>query len=237
VLRQRVACREGQIRQLKETHSMKTTSHLKEPFCALSHGIGVLLSLAGLVALLILARGEAWRTVALSIYGASLILLYVASTLYHTFCITPQHGSWLARFDYSAIYLLIAGSYTPVCLVTLRGAWGWSLLAVVWTLAIAGVVTSLAWKDKPPWLRITAYILMGWLIVLALAPLRASWPPEAFVWLLIGGLAYSVGVVVLATDKPHLWPGKFSAHDLWHLFVLGGSACHFILMLKWIAPL
>lgn len=210
---------------------------LKEPFCALSHGVGVLLSLAGLVLLLALAHGEAWRTVGFSIYGISLILLYTASTLYHTFRKTPCEGSWFARFDYSAIYLLIAGSYTPLCLVTLRGAWGWSLLAIVWALAIAGVATSLAWKTKPPWLRITAYVAMGWLVVFALSPLRAAWPAEAFGWLVGGGLAYSVGVVILAVDKPHLWPGKFSAHDLWHVFVLGGSVCHFVLMALWVAPL
>jgi hemolysin III len=216
---------------------MRIIRNPKEPFCALSHGLGILLSFVALVVLLVIARGEAWRTVALTIYGLSLISLYLASTLYHTFCITPQKGSWFARFDYSAIYLLIAGSYTPLCLVTLRGAWGWSLLAVVWALAIAGIATSLAWKSKPPWLRITAYILMGWLVVLALSPLHAIWPTAAFAWLTAGGLAYTLGVVVLATDKPHLWPGKFSAHDLWHLFVMGGSACHFVLMLKWIAPL
>ncbi len=210
---------------------------LKEPFCAVSHGAGVLLSLAGLIFLLILARGEVWRVIAFSIYGVTLILLYVASTLYHALRLSPRGESWLARFDYSAIYLLIAGSYAPICLITLRGAWGWSLLAIVWALAIAGVATSLAWKSKPPWLRITAYVIMGWLIVFALAPLRASWPPEAFAWLLAGGLAYSIGTVILAVDKPHLWPGRFSAHDLWHLFVLGGSICHFVLMVTWVAPL
>jgi hemolysin III len=210
---------------------------LKEPFCAISHGAGVLLSITGLIALLVIARGEAWRTVALSIYGATMILLYLASTLYHALRVSPRGESWLARFDYSAIYLLIAGSYTPICLVTLRGAWGWSLLAIVWALAIAGIATSLAWKSKPPWLRITAYIIMGWLVVFALAPLRAIWPPEAFTWLLAGGLAYSIGTVVLAIDRPHLWPGKFAAHDLWHLFVLSGSGCHFFLIAKWVAPL
>lgn len=210
---------------------------VKEPFCALSHGAGILLSLAGLIGLLGIARGEAWRTVGLSIYGGSMILLYLASTLYHALRLSPRGESWLARFDYSAIYLLIAGSYTPVCIVTLRGVWGWSLLSVVWTLAIAGVVTSLAWKSKPPWLRITAYVVMGWLVVVALSPLRALWPSEAFKWPLAGGLAYSIGTVVLATDKPHLFPGKFSAHDLWHLFVLGGSGCHYILIAKWVAPI
>lgn len=210
---------------------------LKEPFCAVSHAAGVLLSVAGLIVLLVLARGEAWRIVGLSIYGATMIVLYTASTLYHALRVSPRRESWLARFDYSAIYLVIAGSYTPVCLVTLRGAWGWSLLAIVWALAIAGIATSLAWKSKPPWLRVTAYVIMGWLIVFALAPLRTIWPPEAFRWLVAGGVAYSVGTVVLAIDKPHLWPGKFSAHDLWHIFVLTGSGCHFVLIARYVAQL
>jgi hemolysin III len=211
--------------------------NLKEPFCGLSHGLGVLLSLAGLIALLVFARGKGWHLLAFSVYGISLLTLYVASTLYHSLRVSPRIEKCLARFDYCAIYFLIAGSYTPVCILALGGAVGWTLLSAVWTLAISGILACLFWKKNPAWLRMTLYLVMGWLVVFALSPLRAALPAAAIGWLTAGGVAYSVGAVILAMDRPHLWPGKFSAHDLWHLFVLGGSACHFVVMALFIAPL
>lgn len=216
---------------------MKQAHHFKEPFCTLSHGAGVLLSVIGLGFLLVLANGEPWRVAALAIYGTTLVLLYAASTLYHALHAPPRVESWLARFDYSAIYLLIAGSYTPVCVVKMGGAWGWGLLIAVWSLAVVGVTSTLVWEKKPAWLRITLYLVMGWLVVIAIGPLCASLPAAAIGWIVAGGLLYSVGTVVLCADKPHLWPGRFSAHDLWHLFVLGGSACHFVVAACWVAPL
>jgi hemolysin III len=210
---------------------------LKEPFCSISHGVGVLLSLAGLIALLIFARGKGWHLLAFSVYGMSLLTLYVASTLYHSLRVPQRMEERLARFDYCAIYFLIAGSYTPVCIVALGGAVGWTLLGAVWTLAIGGIIACLFWKNNPDWLRMTLYLVMGWMVVFALSPLRAALPGAAIGWLVAGGVAYSIGAVILATDRPHLWPGKFSAHDLWHLFVLGGSICHFVMMARFIAPL
>ena len=203
---------------------------IREPFCGLSHGLGVLLSVAALVALLVLAHGRVWHTVTFAIFGASLIVLYTASTLYHSLWVKPQQILKLMRFDHVAIFLLIAGTYAPVCLVGLRGAGGWSLFGVEYGLALIGIVCSLVWKNFPDWARITIYILMGWLICIALIPVRSAFPPAAIAWLFGGGLAYSIGTVVFASDRPHLWPGKFSAHDLWHIFVLAGSACHFVLM-------
>lgn len=215
---------------------MKKTRWIKEPFCGLSHGTGVVLSVVALVALLVMAGGRPWHTVGFAIYGVSLITLYTMSTLYHTLPVSPRARVWLQRLDHSAIYLLIAGSYTPLCLVTLRGGWGWSLLGVIWGLAIAGIACSLSWHRAPQWLRVVLYVVMGWLVLLALGPLRAALSPEGLMWLVAGGVVYSVGTVIFATDKPHLWPGKFSAHDLWHLFVLGGSACHFVVMARFVAP-
>lgn len=211
--------------------------NLKEPFCSVSHGLGVLLSLAGLIALLVFARGKGWHLLAFSVYGISLLTLYVASTLYHSLRVPAHVENRLARFDYCAIYFLIAGSYTPVCVLALGGALGWALLGAVWTLAIAGIAMCIFWKNNPDWLRMVLYIVMGWLVVFALSPLRASLPSAAINWLVAGGVAYSIGAIILAIDRPHLWPGKFSAHDLWHLFVLGGSACHFVMMACFIAPL
>ena len=207
----------------------------REPFSGFSHALGALLALFGVASLLFWAGGKVWPTVAFAIYGVTLVTLYVASALYHWLRVSPRTLYWLQRFDHSAIYLLIAGSYTPFCLLVLPKVWGWSLLAIVWALALAGVALSFSWRGKPDWLRVTIYLVMGWLIVFALAPLRAHLPDSGMSWLVAGGVLYSVGTLVFALDRPHLWPGKFSAHDLWHLFVLGGSTCHFIVMARLVA--
>jgi hemolysin III len=132
------------------------------------------------------------------------------------------------------IYLLIADSYTPLCLIVLRGAWGWSIFGIEWGLAIVGLSLTMAWKTVPDGLRLAIYLAMGWLIVIAMSPLRALITPTEWHWLVAGGVTYTLGAIVFATDRPHLVPGKFHAHDLWHLFVLGGSLCHFILMLQFV---
>jgi hemolysin III len=208
---------------------------IREPFCGLSHLTGAILSVVGLVALLVLANGRPWRVVSFAIYGASLIVLYTASTLYHSLHVPPRHVDRLLRFDYSAIFLLIAGTYVPICLVPLRGGWGWSLLAAEYGMALLGIGAVFFRQGLSHRLRVLLYFCMGGLVVVALAPLRQALPPAALVWLFGGGMAYTLGAVILAVDRPHLWPGKFSAHDLWHLFVLGGSACHFVVMLCFVA--
>lgn len=205
---------------------------IRDPFCGLSHGIGAILSVVALIVLLILAQGRFWHTVSFAIYGATLILLYSASALYHSLILEEQHVTRLQRFDHIGIYLLIAGTYTPVCLIALRGAWGWSLLTAEYIMAAIGILGILLLKKMPAWLRVTLYLLMGWLCVIAMTPLRGVLPPGAMGWLVAGGLTYSIGTVIFATEWPNLWPGRFHAHDLWHVFVLGGSACHFILMLR-----
>jgi len=210
---------------------------IREPFCGLSHGIGAALSVAALVVLLVLAHGKLWQTISFAVFGVSLIVLYTASTLYHSLWVKPKQILALMRFDHIAIFLLIAGTYAPVCLVSLRGAWGWSLFGVEYGLAVIGIVCSLVWKGFPDWARIGIYILMGWLIMVAIVPAIHVLGPAGLAWLFGGGAAYSIGTVVFAADRPHLWPGKFSAHDLWHIFVLAGSACHFVLMAVVIAPM
>jgi len=191
--------------------------------------------MAALVTLLIVARGRPWHTIAFSIYGASLIALYTASTLYHSLHVSDINQRRLQRLDHLAIFLLIAGTYTPVCLIALHGMWGWCLLSVIYGIAALGIATVLFWKQAPEWVRVVFYLGMGWLALIALPSLCAVLSPGAIGWLVAGGIVYSVGCVIFATDRPHLWPGKFSAHDLWHLFVLAGSACHFILILCFIA--
>ena len=214
---------------------MKFFNRIKEPFCGLSHAVGALLSFAALVALLWLADGRLWNTTAAAIYGTTLITLYAASALYHSLRASPRVEALLQRLDHSAIFLLIAGSYTPICLLALRGERGWILLAAVWTLAMIGVSGSLLWKAMPDWLRVTLYVVMGWLVLGAMAPLRESLSSAGLFWLIAGGAVYSIGTVIFALDKPHLWPGKFSAHDLWHIFVIGGSVCHFVTIVGLVA--
>lgn len=206
---------------------------IREPFSGLSHWAGVALSVAALAVLLVAAQGRVWHIVGFAIYGASLIVLYTASALYHSLHVRPPAALRLQRFDYIAIFLLIAGTYAPMCLTRLRGAWGWSLLGVEYGLAAIGIAGMIFWKNAPDWFRIVLYVVMGWLVVIA--PLKEIFPPAALGWLLGGGAVYSVGAVIFALDRPHLWPGKFNAHDLWHVCVLGGSACHFILMLRFVA--
>jgi hemolysin III len=210
---------------------------VKDPFPGLSHLFGVVLSAAGLVVLLVAADGRPLHVIGFAVYGATLILLYLASTLAHCVHCSPRAEDRLERFDYAAIFLLIAGTYTPVCLVTLRGVWGWAILAAEWAMAALGIVSVVAFRTLKSWPRVLIYLCMGWLAVAAAVagPLLSALPAGGLAWLLAGGVAYSLGAVVFITDRPNLWPGRFVAHDLWHVMVLAGSACHFVLMLRFVA--
>ena len=192
----------------------------------LTHGAGLLLSIAGFVVLLVLAilRGTAWHIVACSIYGATLVCLYAASTLYHA-AIAPSLKRALKIFDHSAIYLLIAGTYTPFLLINLRGPWGWSLFGVIWGLALAGIIFKFWFVDHFHFLSTAVYIAMGWLVVVAAKPVLAHVPRITLLWLVAGGLLYTGGVVFYA------WKRLPYSHAVWHLFVLGGSTCHYFAVL------
>jgi hemolysin III len=210
---------------------------LREPFNGLSHLLGALLGLAALVVLVGLARGKPWHLSGFAIYGATLILLYTASALYHSLPLGERGLQRLLLFDRVGIYLLIAGTYTPLCLVPLRGAWGWSLLGLVWGLALFGGLCEILWRGAPQWITTGLYLVMGWLAVIAFGPLLRTLTGVGLDWLVAGGIVYTVGAVICLTERPRLWPGTFGAHELWHLFVLGGSACHFVMMLWFVAPL
>jgi hemolysin III len=205
--------------------------HLKEPFSGLSHLAGAFLGVAILIALVVLSKGNAWMVTSFAIYGACLIILYTASALYHLLPVGPAATERLRKFDQCAIYLLIAGSYTPVCLIKLRGPWGWSLLSVVWSIALAGILTQLIWRATPVALHVTLYLIMGWLVAVAIHPILHGLGTPAVAWLACGGLFYTIGSVVFATERPRLWPGIFGFHDLWHVFVIAGTAAHFMMML------
>ncbi len=209
---------------------------VKEPFSCFSHLLGVLLAIPGLAWMILQSHGETWRTVGFSIYGASLILLYSASSLYHWLPLTPRKEDLLRRFDHVAIYLLIAGTYTPVCLVTLRGGWGWSLFGAVWALALAGSAVKLFFQHLPRWLTTALYVGMGWMAVIAFVPLLQTLPVAAFNWLLAGGIFYTVGALIYAVQRPDPFPNVFGFHDIFHVFVLAGSAFHFVFMLRYVLP-
>jgi len=191
-----------------------------------THGIGLALSIAGFVVLLVLAavRGSSRHIVSCAIYGATLVCLYAASTLYHGIP-SPRRKRALRIFDHCAIYLLIAGTYTPFLLVNLRGGWGWSLLGIVWGFAMAGIVFKFRFVDHFPFLSTVIYLLMGWLAVIALKPLLAAVPASGLLWLLAGGLLYTLGVVFYG------WKRLPYNHVIWHLFVLAGSTCHYVAVL------
>ncbi len=210
---------------------------IREPFSGISHFLGAAFSVLGLVLLILSAHGHPWRVVSFSIYGATMILLYTSSGLYHSIKTTPRAEYEFMRIDHMNIFLLIAGSCTPVCLVPLRGPWGWSLFGVEWGIALFGVATTYAWNNRPHWVRVAMYIIMGWIVLATIVPLNHAMVNGGMSWLVAGGLFYTVGAVIYAKDKPNLWPGKFSAHDLWHVFVLAGSLCHYIFMLAYIARL
>ena len=209
----------------------KLRHSLEEIANTITHGIGLLLSIAGFVVLLVLAalRGTAWHIVACSIYGATLICLYTASTLYHA-VISPRVKRALRIFDHSAIYLLIAGTYTPFLLVSLRGPWGWSLFGVIWGLALVGVLFKFWFVERFAILSTAVYLAMGWLVVIAAKPVITHLPLTAIIWLLAGGLAYTGGVIFFAAKRiPY-------SHAIWHLFVLAGSICHYFAVLSTVIP-
>jgi hemolysin III len=211
---------------------LKSRISVEELANSITHGIGLALSIVGFAVLLVLAalRGSAWHIVGCAIYGTTLICVYTASTLYHSIS-RPKFRRILKILDHSAIYLLIAGTYTPFLLVNLRGAWGWSLLGVVWGLAAAGIVFKVWFVDRFQFLSTAIYIAMGWLALIAVKPLFAAVPTTGFVWLVAGGLLYTIGVLFFA------WKRVPYNHAIWHVFVMAGSICHFLAVLYSVVPL
>lgn len=210
-----------------------------EPLSSITHFIGMLLSIAGLVLLIVFSAmyGTAWHVVSFSIFGASLILLYFVSSLYHLLPLESKARRIFRKIDHSMIYILIAGTYTPICLVPLRGGWGWSIFGVVWGLAISFIVLKNVDIKIPRWLFIGSYVLIGWLILIALAPLMKTISFEGLLWLLIGGTFYTLGVIFYSLDPIIKRTRWFGMHEIFHIFVMGGSFSHFWLMLKFVLPI
>lgn len=200
-----------------------------ERFNALTHLCGALLALAGSVVLIVLAvqDGDPWKVVSVSIYGATLVLLYSFSTLYHS--LRGRAKAVLRKLDHHSIYLLIAGSYTPFCLVTLRGPWGWSLFGVVWGLAGLGILQELRSNRGPRIFSVVIYVVMGWVALVAVVPLLQALGTAGFAWLAAGGLLYTFGIIFYALDER-----LRHAHGIWHLFVIAGSAAHYVAILLYV---
>jgi hemolysin III len=207
---------------------------IREPVNAWSHFVGLILAGAGSIVLLRLARGRA-ETVAFAVYGGSLILLYAASTLYHALPLPAYRLRPLRTLDHIAIYFLIAGTYTPVAVVTLHGTPGQVLLVAAWSIAMLGVPFKIWWLDAPVWISTGMYLAMGYMSLLAAAPLAAAVPASGLAWLVAGGLAYTAGAIIFSRERPDPWPGRFGHHEIWHLLVLVGSACHFAFMILHVA--
>lgn len=209
-------------------------NHVKDPGSAITHFIGMLMAIFAAVPLLIKAAHEPDRiyVISLAVYAASLILLYAASTTYHTFDISKKVNTILKKIDHMMISVLIAGSYTPICLLVLDRRTGIPLLTLVWGIALVGILFKAFWVSCPKWVSSVLYIGMGWTCVLAFTQILNSMSPAAFGWLLAGGLIYTVGGVIYALKLP-IFNNKhknFGSHEIFHLFVMAGSACHFVVM-------
>ena len=189
----------------------------------ITHGIGAALSLAALVILVVFASlyGDAWRVVSFSIYGTTLFILYLASTLYHSFR-NKRVKHFFNILDHSSIFLLIAGTYTPITLISMRGPWGWTLFGLIWGMAIVGILSKVFFIDRFKMLSVALYIGMGWLILIAVRPMLEMVPPGLIKWIVIGGLCYTFGVIFYAIKRVPYF------HFVWHLFVLAGRITHFL---------
>ena len=204
---------------------------LEEILNSVTHGAGALISIAGLTLLIVFSSiyGQTTHIVSCTIYGTTLVLLYTASTLYHGFQ-KPNIKHVFKILDHSCIYILIAGTYTPFMLVTVRGALGWTIFSIVWGLTILGIVFKAFFVNRFKIVSTIAYILMGWLVILAIKPLFYALPGGGIFWLISGGLAYTIGTIFYA------WKKLPFNHAIWHLFVLAGSVCHFLAIMFYVVP-
>jgi len=207
----------------EQDHALPKQSLGEEIANSITHGIGAALATAALTILLVFAtlKGDTWRVVSFAIYGASLVIMYTSSTLYHAF-INKKAKRYFRIMDHSSIFLLIAGTYTPITLLPLRDtAWGWTMFGLIWGMAILGILFKLMFYGKLEKLSVVFYVLMGWLAIIAIKPMLANLPTGLLIWIAIGGLSYTLGIIFYA------WTKLPYSHSIWHLFVLGGSISHF----------
>ncbi len=209
---------------------------LREPVNGLTHFFAAIVAAFGLIALIVLGWKNVLKEISFSVYGTSLILLFAASATYHMVKAKPKIIENLRKLDHSAIYLLIAGTYTPFCIVMFKGFWQWGLLAIIWSLAAIGIIVKMFIIKAPRWLTAGVYIVMGWLCIAAIGEMLKVLPAGALAWLIIGGIIYTLGAIIYITKTLDFLPGKFGFHEIWHIFVILGALAHFIAIAVYIAP-
>jgi len=201
---------------------------LREPVNSLTHWVGAALALIGLIALLIVGWSTPAKIISLTVYGLSLIFLFSASATYHMVRVKDKALEIFRKVDHAAIYVLIAGTYTPFCVNAFEGFWKWGMLSIVWSLAIIGIIVKIFYIRAPRWLNAGIYVVMGWLSVAAAGQMLSALPTWVFAWLLAGGIIYTLGAIVYATKIFNFKPGVFGFHEVWHIFVLLAAAAHFV---------
>lgn len=219
-----------------------TMKKIKDPVSGFTHLFGAVLSIVGLVFLIIVpaiySNEKAWDIVSFTIFGVGLILLYTFSSLYHLLNVGQTATRVLRKFDHIMIYVLIASTYTPICLGPLRGGWGWSIFGIVWGLAIIGIILTATWINAPRWLTTGIYLAMGWTVIVAVYPMITTFSRLgalfSLLWLLAGGIFYTIGAVIYGLKWPHLKNKYFGFHEIFHIFVLLGSFCQYWFIIKYL---
>jgi hemolysin III len=209
---------------------------LHEPVSGLTHLFAALVAVLLLTVLIYLSRRNLVNQLSVTIYGLSLVAMFSASSAYHLIKAGPRLSLWLRKLDHTSIYLLIAGTYTPICLYFFDGFYRWGILGIIWLLALIGISVKLLTMRAPRWTSPLIYLGMGWLSILAVRQILLAMPPGAIFWLLLGGIFFSIGAVIYTLQRPNFAPGVFGYHELWHIFVILGAFCHFILIAAFIAP-
>lgn len=201
---------------------------MREPINGLTHLGGAVAATIGLAVLLVIGWSSTGKVISVLIYGLSLIGLFASSATYHLADVRPKIQEILRKVDHSAIYLLIAGTYTPFCINAFTGFWRWGLLTIIWSLAGIGILVKLFTVNAPRWISAGTYVLMGWLCIAAIGEMLVTLPTFALTWLVAGGVIYTLGALVYITKIMNFWPGKFGYHEVWHIFVLLGALAHFV---------
>lgn len=205
---------------------------IKDPISCMTHMIGAILSVGGLIWLLIAAskKGSIWHWIGFSVFGVSLILLYTASTVYHMFDRSEKTNRLLQKIDHMMIFVLIAGTYTPICLTILRDRGGLWMLLLIWTIGIGGMILKGFRMNLPRWISTGLYLMMGWIVIIAIYPLFRLMPLGGFLWMCTGGVLYTIGAMIYGFQRPRLPWKHFGSHEVFHLFVMAGSFSHFMMM-------
>jgi len=212
-------------------------SHIREPINGLTHYLAGLVALVGLIVLLVVGGTDEIKLRSLLVYGASLVLMMMASSAYHMLPGKPSQVKFLRKLDHAAIFILIAGTYTPLCLNLFMGFWRWGVFSLIWLIAITGIILKVFVISKSNWVNVSLYLAMGWVSIIGVREIWRVLPPGALFWLVSGGAAFTIGALVYAFERPNLIPGVLGFHELWHIFVIVGCLCHYFMILFFVAPI